>query len=543
MRLHGDSELNKLVAPSVEELCSYYVIFNECRGVNTESINIALGQRHVLQGKFLVTYRLVDSILVFYVTEPGANPFVCLRFVDAASKILVGISKGIDISPRRLSKKYYDLHLLIGRLLSQGVDSLPGAFIHAPATQEKLFTMPTSAADARRKAKKIAKSKGGKSAFLKTGEESEEQPLSQNKKQSQEDMVKVVWDKSGHASKSINFYIPGEALPPPPARVMGAKRRPPAPPSQGQSVMAGHAFQGAMVTSEDEEQHEHLETVENEKVVDDAVVAEETAKDEEEEEEVGKEIAIKDLQEALVLVERWEGQVVAGRLVSAEIRGEVRRLLAPYGLERVHFRLKPSTSLLVNTCLQTASRSNTFTTHKTEGFDAVLAGTPINISYIKYQLPSSSCLPPLQVDLIVAPPEDPTVSKEALIIIRYAANHASTWSLLDTIVTLDLPPEFSRLVRTSHKAQWAPTQSRIRWEIGSVAPGEEGSIQAVISAAAPLNSVGDIFQHIKAEVLYSGWPGKSLSGLELDVGFPAAEGDPTYHPGKTRTFGRVIVRA
>jgi len=497
--------------------------------------DISLGQRHVLQGRFLLTYRLIDTILVFYVCGPEANPFVCLRFVDAVGKILVGISKGVDISSRRLSKRYADLHFLIGRLLSRGVGYFPPAFIHAPSTNEKLLSLPVSTFDASRKLKKMKKGKT-KTDFVKTDSNKEEVPATQEE-WNPDNEYKLVWQQSGHASKSVNFNIPVDALPPPPARVLGAKRQPPAPPRFIQPVEQ-HAFEGSMPFESDEEMEDEKQaaderTIEEEKG---GVVA---GYPDDMEKTAAPEVPVSDLKESLVLVEIWEGDAREGVLQKASIKGDIRRALAPYGLYAAGFRLTPSDNIVLDTCLQTASLHRNFVSkRKNHSFVSKLTGVPIDASYLKYNVPLSTCNPPMQADLILVPSASPN-SREVLVILRYAINPDLVKGLVDIAVSLDMPPELSNLVRTSEKAKWSPTECRIQWELDFLQPGASGCIQAVFSTNGPLQSANDIFSQVKAHILFSGWPGSSFSGLGLQISLPEAD---EYHKGKVRTFGCLTLR-
>eukprot|EP00889_Picochlorum_renovo_P008456 jgi/Picre1/35486/NNA_002948.t1 len=303
-----------------------------------DAYNVSLGQRYALQSKYLVTFRLVDSIMVFYVCEPHTNPIVSLRYVDAATKILVGVCKGAEISTKRLSKN--------------------------------------------RKLKKMAKTKT-KNSFVKTSEDVE---VVQGEKGDGEEVLQKVWDASGHAVTSTEFVIPAGALPAPPSRVMGAKRKPPAPPT-------------VVEESHDEEEESNL----REGVVEDTEAT------------VAHDIPVSDLQEALVMVEVWEGSVSHGAIESACVRGEVRRALAPYNLDKASFRIIESESLVVI-------------------------------------LPSSAVDPPLQCNMLVAlPEEEKGPAKSMLLVIPFAVNPSLPNGLVDVSVTLSLPPELDGLVKTSHK--------------------------------------------------------------------------------------------
>lgn len=209
--------------------------------------NFALGQMSALHGRYLVTYRMVNSILVLLVSEPGANAFLCLRTLDAATKILVGACKGVDVTPEKLSKRYGDVHALLGDLISGGIAALPPAFIHTSATDERLLAVPLSAADASRRLKKLLA--GGKTSTFVPDKpadgaaESTPPPVPETPRGEEGKVLNAL--EPGGPLAALEFAIPSDALPPPPARALGAKRRPPAPPPVVVPVRPA-AFKGAV---------------------------------------------------------------------------------------------------------------------------------------------------------------------------------------------------------------------------------------------------------------------------------------------------------
>lgn len=499
---------------------------------DSSSYNVSLGQRHVLQSKYLVTFRLVDSIMVFYVCEPDSNPLISLRYVDAAAKILVGISKSLHISNKRLSKKYSDLFVLLGRLLSKGVGYLPAAFIHAPSTNEKLLSLPVSTYDAQRRLKKMVDRKKSKNEFVRTtSDDSEHDGIVDT-----DDGLQKVWDASGHDVRMVQFSIPPEALPPPPNRVMGARRTAPAAPLF--VSMGERSFSGAISKSDDDEPHE----TEHEEIVDDDDAAVVDAADDQEPPVSLSTQQRHDLQEAIVMVEVWKGSVEGGRLVSASIEGEIRRSLAPYNVDKAEFRVNPSSSLVVNTCLQNALMHKSYIT-KTSGpasplYEAKLSGIPIDVSYMKYRLPSSAVNPPMQAEVLVSPPCQEDAGKTLLLCIPFAVNPDMEHGLLDAVVTISLPPDIKALLKTSHKATWSPSQSRIQWSFEKLASGSQGFIRAILSHEGSSLDHDTLVSYIKGSIVYSGYPGCSYSGLDFDISCGDAQ---EVVPGKIRTFGELLM--
>lgn len=227
--------------------------------------DFALGMLPVLQGRYLVTYRLVNSILLLIISEASTNAFLCLRTLDAATKILVGACKSIEVTAERLSKRYADVHAFLGGIISGGLASLPPSFVHTSATNERLLAVPLSASDAARRLRKLMAAGGKTSAFAPTKQQADstadpsapavqpgsiasmpDQPDTPTTSQGQEGGAYHRSAASADPLASIEFGIPSDALPPPPARAVGAKRRPPAPPRAIQASVAPPAFEGAM---------------------------------------------------------------------------------------------------------------------------------------------------------------------------------------------------------------------------------------------------------------------------------------------------------
>jgi hypothetical protein len=509
------------------------------------------------------------------ISEPTANAFVCLRLLDASGKVLVGACKGVDVTPERLSKRYADVHSCLGGLVSGGLSALPPAFTHCSATDGKLLAVPLSTADGARRLKRAQGTIGGK-AFTPEkpagAVKNEPTPIPMPETPSKKDGKQFSVD-GGDPLRGVEFHIPADALPPPPARAMGAKRRPPAPPRTA-PLVPPTAFMGAV-----EEEPKGPEEAEGfgafgEVELMEAEKQEEKTKSGEWEAEFaaaaaepsGPSISIKDLQESLQLVEIYRGEVVDGRLHRATIDAAVRRRLAPFGLETAKFRVLPSSTLVTNACLQVATRN---TAHASDvddkfGFTARLTGAPMDCSYLKYSLPSVACLPPLQIDLAVAPPTHSGAGKsgalgwEGLIILRYVSNPELSGPLLDVIVEVDLAPELGVLVKTSPSAQWSPDECRLKWNLGKILPGDSGVARAVVGAKPGTGSDRAevaLKEETTARVVFTGWPGKSLSGAGFEVALPvlvATEAlkkeeekenkEEEYHKGRAVWFGEMVAK-
>lgn len=98
-----------------------------------------------------------------------------------------------------------------------------------------------------------------------------------------------------------------------------------------------------------------------------------------------------DVRDSLQLLEVWRADKAGGRLVRAGVEGSVRLKLAPYGLNRARFRLRPARSALINACLRVALMNGQYAERlqgaggQLEGFAAAIARAPVGCSYLKYR--------------------------------------------------------------------------------------------------------------------------------------------------------------
>ena len=228
------------------------------------------GAGHVpaLAGRYAVTYRLVNTVYCMVVAPPGANVFLCMQLLDAAAKVLVGVSKGVDVTPDKVAKRYTEVgcgrhgmgwllgrsceartgphclpphasphpphppptpqvYMLLEDLLSTGLSTLPPAFMHSSATSERLLVLPASAADAARRFKRMVR--GGRPSSFVPKKEGEEDGAADP---TPPPVPETPSSRGGQAFSAahadplgaVAFDIPPDALPPPPARAAVARR-------------------------------------------------------------------------------------------------------------------------------------------------------------------------------------------------------------------------------------------------------------------------------------------------------------------------------
>ena len=169
-----------------------------------------------------------------------------------------------------------------------------------------------------------------------------------------------------------------------------------------------------------------------------------------------------------------------------------------------------------------------------------------------------ACNPPLQVELVAAPqapaPARPGQARgpwQALIALRYAADPSLPAPLLDVSVDVDLAPELAGVARASPAAQWCPQQCRLRWELGTVAPDGGGIARAVVTAredVTPEQAEAALLEGTVGRVMFTGRPGRALSGLGFEVGAVAGEAggkggaEAAFIKGTSLWFGELTVR-
>ena len=103
-----------------------------------------------------------------------------------------------------------------------------------------------------------------------------------------------------------------------------------------------------------------------------------------------------DVRDSLQLLEVWRAEFGGGgALARAGVEGSVRLKLAPYGLGRARFRLRPAPSALVNACLRAAALNAQYAERRgaagaggaasDAGFSASISHAPVGCSYLKYR--------------------------------------------------------------------------------------------------------------------------------------------------------------
>ena len=461
--------------------------------------------------------------------------------------------------PKSQRSQSTQVYRLLDDLLAGGFSTLPPAFVHSSATDERLLALPTNAADAARRFKKMFTGGGGKSQFVPSKGEGKgsEDPMPPS--------VPVTPHRAGrHLSpencdplSAVVFEIPPDALPPPPPRAAGGRRPVVAPPPPPRAATPPPAFAGAVdeaeaarpVESEGFGAFGEVKLLEAEKAA--AAPAAEAAVGEEGWAQFGEAglepmpmpggrapppaptpptITAQDVQDSLQLVEVWRAEVAGGCVRSAGVEGRVVRKLAPYGLKSACFRLLPSGAPVVDACLRVAGMDRAFAARVAPPaapphFLATFQQAALGCAYLSYVLPAVASAPPLSLSLHTAPGVAPGAGGgwQGLIVLRYAASPVLPGSLLDVVVDLDLPPEATSLDRISPAAQWAKEHARLRWIVPRIAAGASGMLRVVVSArrgVSPEAAAASLARSTLARVRFSLKPGAALSGLRFQVAMP-----------------------
>jgi hypothetical protein len=506
---------------------------------------VALGRFRASHGRLIVTYRLVGKVYILLVTEPAANVFLCLQLIDAVSKILVGVAKGIDITSDKLIRRYDELNGLIDGILGGGMAALPVAFVHSSATEERLLAMPTSAADAARRLRKIMGGGAKESAFVTaaglnkddengdgtgTGKDNEDitapppPPAPETPTAEQVAALDVRERMISDPLAGVSFTLPPDALPPPPPRaasslVPNVKRRLPTTIIAPPTIFSGAVEEDEDVDMQKEEGEGEGEEGDWAEFAEEEATAIAAAAELEEDEKPVKppSISPEDLIQSLQLVEVWRAEVKGDTVIKAGGHGLVRRRLAPLSIYKARFKLssppqskilgRRSSSEAVDACLLISEINPELTivhylndignNGNEEGssnrvpesgeFSARLQGTPMECTYLTYKMPASVCPPPLTAQLLVVQGDSGGRERawRGVVVVRYAvgSDTALPKGLLDLVIDVDMAPDAGGdIVKCSPASEWCPNQCRLRWNVGKVEAGASGEVRVVMSA-------------------------------------------------------------
>ncbi|KAK9811542.1 hypothetical protein WJX72_005642 [[Myrmecia] bisecta] len=78
------------------------------------------GEVLVQSGRLRVVYRLVNTVYVMAVAAPAANVFFCMQVVEAVTRMLVMASKGVEVTPDKVTKRYPEVYMATGALMANG---------------------------------------------------------------------------------------------------------------------------------------------------------------------------------------------------------------------------------------------------------------------------------------------------------------------------------------------------------------------------------------------------------------------------------------
>lgn len=65
-----------------------------------------------MASRYRVVYRLVNTVYIMAVASAAANVFALMKLVDALTAIATVASRGVEVTPEKLSRRYPEVCLL-----------------------------------------------------------------------------------------------------------------------------------------------------------------------------------------------------------------------------------------------------------------------------------------------------------------------------------------------------------------------------------------------------------------------------------------------
>ena len=66
----------------------------------------AFGEMTVASGRYRVVYRLVGGVYLMLVAAPQSNVLWLLELISACVRILIAVSRGVEVTPDKLARRY-----------------------------------------------------------------------------------------------------------------------------------------------------------------------------------------------------------------------------------------------------------------------------------------------------------------------------------------------------------------------------------------------------------------------------------------------------
>ncbi|EIE21363.1 hypothetical protein COCSUDRAFT_56582 [Coccomyxa subellipsoidea C-169] len=87
----------------------------------------------VASGRHRVVYRLVGGVYLMLVAAPQTNVLWLLELVSACVRILIAVSRGVEVTPDKLARRYPELYLALSGVLTSGGSEVLSALAAAEA--------------------------------------------------------------------------------------------------------------------------------------------------------------------------------------------------------------------------------------------------------------------------------------------------------------------------------------------------------------------------------------------------------------------------
>lgn len=103
-----------------------------CCSTGDNPPGVGTGHMAAVQGRYSVTYRLVNRVYAMVVAPAASNVFLSMQLLDAAAKVLVGVSRGVDVTPAKVAKRYTEVTESSGSAPLPGLGLAGSSAGHAP---------------------------------------------------------------------------------------------------------------------------------------------------------------------------------------------------------------------------------------------------------------------------------------------------------------------------------------------------------------------------------------------------------------------------
>ncbi|DBA86245.1 hypothetical protein WJX77_008239 [Trebouxia sp. C0004] len=191
-------------------------------GTGDTAPNFAYGDLLVDDARYRVVYRLVNTVYVMAVASAAANVFSLMKLVDAMTRMATLASRGVEVTPEKLSRRYPEVYAAV-RLL---VSSNGSADVSSILTEDVSITSKLAVTDPMKAGKSFTAKLTG--LGRKTGTSTPDASFASHPSMSQR-TVQAAEDQMDQ----VEFRLPPDALVPLPGSAPPPRHRPTAAPTSG----------------------------------------------------------------------------------------------------------------------------------------------------------------------------------------------------------------------------------------------------------------------------------------------------------------------